>query len=643
MWFSRLVFLVTVSVCLVLALVSFATGQGLYRHHKCSGANYTSNSIYQKNLDSLFFRMFHSEDIDYGFYNFSEGGGIDRVSSIALCRGDISQNLCQRCISFSTADLPRRCPTQKEAIVWYDNCMFRYSNRYIFRSWEQPNHLGWSLDNVTDPNLFTEALVGLLTGLQKQASSGDSQKKFAIGDASYVSSTRIYGLVQCTPDLSEVQCNDCLNTTFTSITGPFYGRQGGRVMGPSCNFRYEMNQFYEISATGTEGSNKNFRKIIISVSLTVFFFIVITCTFIFLKKRKRKAKGQHKFLQTDAHDITSTESLQFDFETIRFATDNFKKSNKLGQGGFGYVYKVGKLVDGKEIAVKRLSTNSGQGDLEFKNEVMIVAKLQHRNLVRLLGFCLEGNERLLIYEFVPNSSLDRFLFDPLKRACLDWETRFKIIRGIARGLLYLHEDSRLRIIHRDLKAGNILLDEEMCPKIADFGMARLFIMDETQGDTNRIVGTYGYMAPEYAMHGKFSVKSDVYSFGILLLEIISGQKYSRFCIGGAPYELTSFAWDSWKAGTATNVIDPVILSGPRNDILRIIHIGLLCVQDSVFDRPTMTSIINMLNSATLSLPLPSKPAYLAAIESEINITSGLTGRVGAPSVNWVSITDQLPR
>uniref|UniRef100_A0A7N0VH96 Uncharacterized protein n=1 Tax=Kalanchoe fedtschenkoi TaxID=63787 RepID=A0A7N0VH96_KALFE len=598
----------------VYIFVTFCAQDENYLNQKCSGANYTSNSIYQKNLNTLLSFLSSNNDIDYGFYNFSEGEGIDRVNSIALCRGDISQNSCKRCISYSTTDLPQRCPIQKEAIVWYDNCMLRYSNRYIFGSWEQPDNLSWDLVNVTDPNLFTQALIGLLTGLQKQASSGDSQKKFAIGDTSYANSTRIYGLVQCTPDLTEVQCHDCLNVTFTAITGQLFGRPRGRVLGPSCNFRYAMNQFYEIPPPASpppatapspptpttivpptgEGSDK-VRNIIIGIVSTVCSVMLIICIFIFLRVRKRKEKGQHNFLLTDAHDdITSTESLQFKFETIKVATDNFKKDNKLGQGGFGSVYK-GKLVEGKEIAVKRLATNSGQGDLEFKNEVGIVAKLQHRNLVRLLGFCLEGNERLLIYEFVPNSSLDRFLFDPLKRACLDWETRYKIIGGIAKGLLYLHEDSRLRIIHRDLKAGNILLDEEMCPKIADFGMARLFILNETQGDTNRIVGTYGYMAPEYAMHGKFSVKSDVYSFGILLLEIISGQKYNRFCIGGEPYELTSFAWDSWKVGTATNMIDPTIFSGPRNDILRIIHIGLLCV------------------------------AYLATIESEKTITSGSAG------------------
>ncbi|KAL6197570.1 hypothetical protein ACLB2K_033178 [Fragaria x ananassa] len=310
----------------------------------------------------------------------------------------------------------------------------------------------------------------------------------------------------------------------------------------------------------------------------------------------------------DVDDIQSSEALQFDFDTIRDATYNFSDANKLGEGGFGSVYK-GHLLNGEVIAVKRLSKDSGQGISEFKNEVLLVAKLQHRNLVRLLGFCLEGNEKLLVYEFVPNTSLDHIIFDPIKRTQLDWDRRYKIIVGIARGLLYLHEDSRLRIIHRDLKVSNILLDAELNPKIADFGMARLFVLDQTQGNTSRIVGTYGYMAPEYAMHGQFSVKSDVYSFGVLVLEIITGQKNSCFRPGGNAEDLLSYAWKSWKEGTAANLIDPTLRNGSRSEIMRCIHIGLLCVQDNIVDRPTMTSISIMLNSYSLALPVPSPPNF----------------------------------
>ncbi|XP_040971413.1 G-type lectin S-receptor-like serine/threonine-protein kinase At1g11410 [Gossypium hirsutum] len=207
----------------------------------------------------------------------------------------------------------------------------------------------------------------------------------------------------------------------------------------------------------------------------------------------------------------------FDFQTISIATNNFSLQNKLGQGGFGAVYK-GILENGQEIAVKRLSKKSGQGIDEFKNEVLCISKLQHRNLVKLLGCCIEPHERLVIYEFMPNKSLDSFIFDEKQRILLDWPKRFQIINGIARGLLYLHQDSRLRIIHRDLKASNILLNYEMTPKISDFGLARSFGEDEIEANTTRVVGTYGYMSPEYAIDGLFSIKSDVFSFGVLVLE-----------------------------------------------------------------------------------------------------------------------------
>ncbi|XP_065877240.1 G-type lectin S-receptor-like serine/threonine-protein kinase RKS1 isoform X3 [Euphorbia lathyris] len=219
--------------------------------------------------------------------------------------------------------------------------------------------------------------------------------------------------------------------------------------------------------------------------------------------------------------------LFLDLGTIHAATNNFSETNILGQGGFGIVYK-GQLADGQEVAVKRLSKNSGQGIEEFKNEVLLIAKLQHRNLVKLLGCCVERGEQLLIYEYLPNKSLDSFLFDQTRRSFVDWRKRFDIITGIARGILYLHQDSRLTIIHRDLKCSNILLDANMNPKISDFGMARIFKVDQIQEKTNTVVGTYGYMSPEYAIFGKFSVKSDVFSFGVVLLEIVSAKKNNSF-------------------------------------------------------------------------------------------------------------------
>ncbi|KAK3188280.1 hypothetical protein Dsin_027841 [Dipteronia sinensis] len=321
------------------------------------------------------------------------------------------------------------------------------------------------------------------------------------------------------------------------------------------------------------------------------------------------------------------------------ATQHFSDENKLGEGGFGPVYK-GILGDGREIAVKRLPKTSGQGLREFKNEVTVIARLQHKNLVRLLGCCLEGNELLLIYDFMPNKSLDLLLFDSTKSVQLNWKTRLSIINGIARGLLYLHEDSRLKIIHRDLKASNVLLDHEMNPKISDFGMARIFSGNQNEANTNRVVGTYGYMAPEYAMEGFFSVKSDIFSFGVQLLEIISGRKNSGFYLLEHGLSLLNYTWKLWCEEKALELMDPVLVqSCVQVELLKYIHIGLLCVQQDPTDRPTMSSVVVMLVSDDIKLSEPTEPAF----------SIGRTTRPGQSSSdvkvcsNEVTISNVYPR
>ncbi|KAJ6813889.1 receptor-like serine/threonine-protein kinase SD1-8 isoform X2 [Iris pallida] len=292
------------------------------------------------------------------------------------------------------------------------------------------------------------------------------------------------------------------------------------------------------------------------------------------KKRRRVMLGRIPTSFNDKSDVgTRDDDLDlplFDFGTIAAATNQFSEENKLGEGGFGPVYKA-TLENGQEVGVKRLARTSIQGLEEFKNEVVLIAKLQHRNLVRLLGCCIQGEERMLVYEYMPNKSLDFFLFEKGKEALLDWQTRYQIISGIARGLLYLHQDSRLRIIHRDLKASNILLDKEMIPKISDFGMARIFGGDETDFNTRRVVGTYGYMSPEYAMDGIFSVKSDVFSFGVLVLEVVSGKKNRGVYSYSHHVNLLSHAWSLWREGKSMQLVDESIgYSYPTNEVLRCI-------------------------------------------------------------------------
>ncbi|CAN1239381.1 G-type lectin S-receptor-like serine/threonine-protein kinase At4g27290 [Linum grandiflorum] len=359
---------------------------------------------------------------------------------------------------------------------------------------------------------------------------------------------------------------------------------------------------------------KRVKIIVIPISVVGFILILLSiCVILRIQRRRRKQlRIQDEEDDEERMNGGSSRDLElplFQFATIVDATNNFSPNNKLGQGGYGPVYK-GILKNGRTIAVKRLSKRSRQGTHEFKNEVVCIAKLQHRNLVKLLGCCIQSDERVLIYEYMPNKSLNFFIFDKRQSVLLDWPKRLHIINGIARGLLYLHQDSRLRIIHRDMKASNVLLDDEMNPKISDFGMARSFAGDESSANTKRIVGTYGYMSPEYAIDGLFSIKSDVFSFGVLVLEIISGKKNRGFSHTDHKLNLLGHAWMLHKEGRSHELADECIKDTCSNlaEVERAVHIGLMCVQQSPEDRPNMSSLVVMLSSE-IELAQPKEPGF----------------------------------
>ncbi|XP_048141672.1 G-type lectin S-receptor-like serine/threonine-protein kinase At1g11330 isoform X2 [Rhodamnia argentea] len=369
----------------------------------------------------------------------------------------------------------------------------------------------------------------------------------------------------------------------------------------------------------TEFGEKRDLRVIIATAVIVGTIVFIVLCFFWRKLKKRRVRRRTEgeaSLEVSGENMLGEklgkanvqELVLYKLEELATATSNFSDTNRLAQGGFGPVYK-GRLSNGKEIAVKRLSKASGQGFREFMNEMEVICKVQHQNLVKILGCCVEGDENIIIYEFMPNKSLDTFLFDPLKREHLDWRRRSNIIDGICRALLYLHRDSRLRIIHRDLKASNILLDEELNPKISDFGMARIFEGNEDQANTRRVMGTYGYMAPEYAMEGRFSEKSDVFSFGVLLLEIISGRRNTSSIEEDRSLSLLGFAWKLWKEGNALALADPKIsVRRFETEVLRCVNVGLLCTQLAK-DRPTIPTVISLLHGEMVDLPSPNQPAY----------------------------------
>ncbi|XP_004504576.1 cysteine-rich receptor-like protein kinase 43 isoform X2 [Cicer arietinum] len=343
--------------------------------------------------------------------------------------------------------------------------------------------------------------------------------------------------------------------------------------------------------------------------------------------------------------MTSQEQKIFSYETLVSATKNFNAIHKLGEGGFGPVYK-GKLSDGREVAVKRLSHTSNQGKKEFMNEAKLLARVQHRNVVNLLGYCVHGTEKLLVYEYVPHESLDKLLFKSEKRKQLDWKRRFGIITGVAKGLLYLHEDSHNCIIHRDIKASNILLDEKWTAKIADFGMARLFPEDQTQVNT-RVAGTNGYMAPEYMMHGKLSVKADVFSYGVLVLELITGQRNTSFNLEVEGLTLLDWAYKMYKKRKSLEIVDSTLASTVVTEQVGMcIQLALLCTQGDPQLRPTMRRIVVMLSrkSPQSHMEEPTRPGIPGSRYrrpprySALSSTVGTSGSHSSDSSNTLTVT-----
>lgn len=288
----------------------------------------------------------------------------------------------------------------------------------------------------------------------------------------------------------------------------------------------------------------------------------------------------------------------FSYNELRTATDNFHPRNKIGRGGFGTVYK-GILINGIEVAVKTLSAESKQGVREFLTEIDIISNVRHPNLVQLIGCCVQGTNRILVYEFLVNKSLDTVLLGSRgKSTTLDWEKRSALCKDVARAIAYLHEEVVPPIVHRDIKASNILLDKDFKPKIGDFGLAKLFPDNITHIST-RIVGTTGYLAPEYVLGGQLTKKADVYSFGVLMLEIVSAKYSGKPTLGtGMQKLLLEWAWQLYEEGQLLEMVDPDLEGFPEEEVIRYIKIAFFCTQGTASRRPTMSQVVDMLSRNT---------------------------------------------
>ncbi|CAN6211860.1 unnamed protein product [Urochloa humidicola] len=563
-----------------------------------NSGSYMENSTYQSNLDQLSATLPTNASRAL-FATAAVGAAPDIVYTLALCRGDTNASTCESCVTAAFPEAQMLCDSDEDVAVFYDDCSLRFSNQNFLADSSKANlTMITSQQNVSSPAEVFDAAVGILLNATGNYAATNSSRRFATGEEGFDSRyPTIYGLAQCTPDMSPAACRSCLDDIISLMPKYLSRRQGGRIIGVRCYFRYELSKFFTGDPTlrlqtplapapapddtmptpaSPGGRTRKKMKIVLSISLPVVAVMLAIAIFcLCFLRRRRLARERAPSYSTKPEDIECIGSLLLDLSTIRAATGNFAESNWVGEGGFGAVYK-GVLPDGQEIAVKRFSQSSGQGIQELKNELVLIAKLQHKNLVRLLGVCLQEHEKLLVYEYMPNRSIDTIIFEPEKSKELDWGRRFNIINGIAR----------------------------------DFGLARLFGGDQSREATNSVVGTYGYMSPEYAMRGHYSIKSDVFSFGVLILEILTGRRSSGSYTFDESVDLISLVWENWTTGTIMEIMDSSMRgNAPGDQMLKCSHIGLLCVQDNPVDRPVMSKVNVMLSSDTVSLQAPLKPEF----------------------------------
>eukprot|EP01018_Ginkgo_biloba_P005564 Gb_32547 [translate_table: standard] len=604
----------------------------------CNPETYANGSVYESNLNGLLDNLVDNTS-QMGFNASSYGESPDKVYGLLQCRGDGSHEDCFDCSVDARKSVLTKCPNAVGGRLFFEMCFLRFEKSVNF-VWElntSPYCVTSQTSISTAPYVFDDTVRSLVHNLSITASDTANIKRFAAGSSIDSYFHRIFASVQCCRAVSKDDCLSCLTSAIDALHKDCAGQSGCRLYLGSCFLRYDMRKFVKSEAPSVpmvveapkrgvptitpfrHKTQKESKKL--PITLGSIGAVLIALLILSFAMRNNKIIIRRPIIVREDEEgneinvanwlLTTPDQMVFGLESLRIATENFDDVNKLGEGGFG----PGRTSDGREIAVKKLSLRSNQGKREFMNEVKLLAKIQHRNLVKLLGCCAEGPERLLVYEYLPNRSLDAILFHQEMRRQFDWQQRYNIILGIARGLLYLHQDSALRIIHRDIKASNILLDLKLNPKIADFGLARMFPDEETHVST-KVAGTFGYIAPEYALKGRLTEKADIYSFGVLLLEIVSGRKNTDLNLLPEMKNLLEWAWVLHQGGRLRDMIDRTLnidISEPQEQAaIRCIDVALLCTQADPANRPSMSNIILMISSNIGMLPNPTKPAFVNA-------------------------------
>ncbi|XP_039161963.1 cysteine-rich receptor-like protein kinase 42 [Eucalyptus grandis] len=527
------------------------------------------------------------------------------VYGLAQCLGDLTDTDCVLCFAKSGNRIPRCLPNVGR--LYLDGCFLRYDNYNFYNETVDPTHdmLKCSSNSTVPAERVAEFSDRVDRVLRNVLASAVLSKGFAVaGEDGAGGVAGAYALAQCWSTLDAGGCRVCLESA-TSMARSCAPGEEARAMNAGCFLRYSTTKFYNVPVS--RGSSRIRITIAIASLAAATTSLVLMGAYIGCKKYSKEKRVQNSLMQLGASK--SKFSLYFKYETLEKATNFFDDSRKLGQGGGCSVYK-GNLPNGKVIAVKRLVFNTLQWVDDFFNEVNLISGIQHKNLIRLLGCSIEGPESLLVYEYLPNGSLDKVLFVNNATPVLTWEERLHIIIGTAEGLAYLHGGCGVKIIHRDIKTSNILLDENLKPKISDFGLVRCIALDKSHLST-RIAGTFGYMALEYLVRGQLTEKADVYAFGVLVLEILTGRKNSAYTQGSS--SVLQLVWKHYKSNNLAACIDPALQGKfPILEASNVLQICLLCTQASMELRPPMPGVVEMLHDKDRIVPQPNQPPFLNA-------------------------------
>uniref|UniRef100_A0A368UHH2 Cysteine-rich receptor-like protein kinase 2 n=1 Tax=Glycine max TaxID=3847 RepID=A0A368UHH2_SOYBN len=504
--------------CINLDYAAAATRDTRLINSGCSPFNASNTRSFFANVnDSISELRGEISNQSLHFGTFKKSRGDVNTYTMFQCRNYLSKNDCLACFNNASIQIRDICKIANGARVIYNDCFLRYESE---RFYQQTNELG---GGVTCGNISSNATNLKVVGQQVlndlQLATPKTKGFYAATKTKVDGDRAIYAIAQCVESATQTKCLDCMQVGFNNLQSCLPNTDG-TAYDAGCFMRYSMtplfadNQTIDIRPYLKEGGSSKKWAIIGGVVGGVVLLLLL-----FALQWSRKTKKVHRGDILGATELKGP--VNYKFKDLKVATKNFSAENKLGEGGFGAVYK-GTLKNGKIVAIKKLVLGkSSKMEDDFESEVKLISNVHHRNLVRLLGCCTKGQERILVYEYMANSSLDKFLFGD--KGVLNWKQRYDIILGTARGLAYLHEEFHVSIIHRDIKTANILLDDDLQPKIADFGLARLLPRDRSHLST-KFAGTLGYTAPEYAMQGQLSEKADTYSYGIVVLEIISGQK-----------------------------------------------------------------------------------------------------------------------